>query len=209
MKHSNDDPVFQSLQSEMSVRKNFDERKSERKNLFQIKSCLSTRLLICISITLIIAVIKLIIGIIYHTHCSIRSWIANYVIVSAVIEISITLLFLLNVFLFGAIILKPRRKKIFQESDDKRHVLYDCASLALISIVTWCIIIILVEIITGGVLVFSVKGFVQFTDSTMTKTYCHPVLYNCAFWTLIIYCGIFAALFLSCFVYTAKILCKD
>ena len=51
----------------------------------------------------------------------------------------------------------------------------------------------------GSIIVFPVRSSVQILNSNALE-YCHPTLYNCAFWTLIIYYAIFAFILSGCFI---------
>jgi hypothetical protein len=93
MKHSNEDSVFQSLRTERSVRNKSQYSREKIKNVFQIKFSFTTNFFLIFCSILIIPITKLILGIIYYKHCPIRPSISNYVIISAVLELALILLF--------------------------------------------------------------------------------------------------------------------
>lgn len=60
----------------------------------------------------------------------------------------------------------------------------------------------------GSIIIFPVKRSVQFSNPNALE-YCHPTLYNCAFWTLIVYYVIFALSLTSVLIFCLYIYLDD
>ncbi|UJR34636.1 hypothetical protein I4U23_027413 [Adineta vaga] len=138
---------------------------------------------------LFIPIVKLFIGIIYFNQCSIGSFISPYVLTSAILEFILIIVFCLSV------LSSDERNeaesyldRLFESIGNYINTFFIVTSFIII-----CGTTILIIILLGGIIVFPTVLSVQFSNS-YALTYCHPILYTCAFATAIIYFGIFVSL---------------